>query len=360
MLTLWGYVIMGMGASGGIGMSILWRSLGKVFFPGPRHEVHFSPQGSVTQTLVKLISKSRREILLQGFQFNSRPLAEALLAAKKKGVHLEVLLDSINEKDPTSEMGMLLDGGIPCQVDDNHGCMHSKVMIIDNRILVTGSFNFTRQSEEENVENLLVIQGVSDLVYTYREHFFSHKAHARAAQKPSLIRMGNPAMGVMPSPVAATTPTRATIPNPAPSPSLPSSPPAPTRATVPSPSAMPVSSPIAPTPPVSAPVQARPAPAPSPVVAPAPISSQPTQAVPMPQPALGGTPSVAASLANMGLGPASTAPVSPSPVMHPGHPLGTGPHPTGPVSGVSSLGGTQMTPEMLRAMVQNAANARDG
>ncbi len=269
-------------------------------------------------------------------------------------------MDSINEKDPTSEMGMLLDGGIPCQVDDHHGCMHSKVMIIDNRILVTGSFNFTRQSEEENVENLLVIQGVSDLVHTYREHFFSHKAHARAAQKPSLIRMGNPAMGVMPSPVAATTPTRVSIPNPAPSPSLPSSPPAPTRATVPSSSAIPVSSPVAPLPRLPPRFKLDPWPRTQPGGR-SRSGFQSTNPGGSHAPAgMGGTPSVAASLANMGLGPASPAPMSPSSVMHPGHPLGTGPHPTGPVSGVSSLGGTQMTPEMLRAMVQNAANARNG
>ncbi len=45
MLTLWGYVIMGMGASGGIGMSILWRSLGKVFFPVPGMKCTFPPRG---------------------------------------------------------------------------------------------------------------------------------------------------------------------------------------------------------------------------------------------------------------------------------------------------------------------------
>lgn len=34
-------------------------------------------------------------------------------------------------------------------------------MIIDNKILVTGSFNFTRATQEKNAENLLIIHYVA-------------------------------------------------------------------------------------------------------------------------------------------------------------------------------------------------------
>jgi phosphatidylserine/phosphatidylglycerophosphate/cardiolipin synthase-like enzyme len=36
--------------------------------------------------------------------------------------------------------------------------MHHKVMILDQRVVITGSYNFTRRAEEVNDENLLIIE----------------------------------------------------------------------------------------------------------------------------------------------------------------------------------------------------------
>ncbi len=365
MLTLWGYVIMGMGASGGIGMSILQRKIGQFFFPGPRHEAYFSPNGGITAALVKRIAKARREILIQGFSFNSRTIADALCAAKKRGVHVEIVLDQIAEKDPSSDLAFLIDSGFEVQVDANHGCAHNKIMLLDNRVLATGSFNFTRQAEEENAENLLLVQGVPDLIHAYREQFLIHKAHARPAQRPGLLRSAAPiSQGVSTQPSLPSAPIAKA---PAPTPAL----------------SMPAAAPARPQPLAGSSLPAMPSPAPAMPVAQAaaprpsmPTTSMPTTSMPTPamptaaiNPALQGsnslgsnnlmgTPSVAASLANMGLGsaPQATPPVA---GMHAPHGQPSGPHLGNPLGGVTNLGGTQMTPEMLRAMVQNAANARN-
>ena len=45
--------------------------------------------------------------------------------------------------------------GSVCQV--NSGKMHHKVIIIDESIVITGSYNFSRNAEEKNDENVLVI-----------------------------------------------------------------------------------------------------------------------------------------------------------------------------------------------------------
>jgi phosphatidylserine/phosphatidylglycerophosphate/cardiolipin synthase-like enzyme len=58
-------------------------------------------------------------------------------------------------------------------------------MIIDGRTLLTGSFPFTNQGENENAENLLVLKGFPELVKQYRQNFLAHKAHAQAAQPAS-------------------------------------------------------------------------------------------------------------------------------------------------------------------------------
>jgi phosphatidylserine/phosphatidylglycerophosphate/cardiolipin synthase-like enzyme len=47
---------------------------------------------------------------------------------------------------------------VPTFIDDKHTTAHSKVVIIDGQVVITDSFNFTDQAEEENIENLLVIR----------------------------------------------------------------------------------------------------------------------------------------------------------------------------------------------------------
>lgn len=356
MLTLWGYLIMGMGASGGIGMSIACRKIAQFFSPGPRHEAYFSPNGGLSAALVKVISKARKEILLQGFTFSSRTISDALCAAKKRGVHIEILLDPINEKDPTSDLSFLLDSGLDPHIDDNHGCAHNKVLIVDNRTLVTGSFNFTRQSEEENAENLLVVQGVPELIYSYREQFLNHKVHGRKAQKSGAYKQGS--MG-QPNNLAASIPVSrgpvpvTSVPVASPASSIPVQRPQTVPATN-----VPLNQPMSQ--PLPASVQQAPLRPATPAVQ--PISSPVIQS---PQNIPAGTPSVAASLANMGLGaqgglPSANPSLHPNPSLHQGHNLSAGPHIPNATPPVSTLGGTQMTPEMLRAMVQNAANARNG
>ena len=181
MLTPMGYVVLGMGVTGGLGLSMVYARLMRLLAPKVRHEAYFSPSGGITEAILQNMAKARREILLQGFTLHARPIAEALVAAKNRGVHVEILLDSITEKDSTSDLNYLIESGMEPQIDGNHGLAHNKIVIIDNKTLITGSFNFTRQAEEENAENIIVVEGVPHLIHTYREAFLGHKAHSRAS-----------------------------------------------------------------------------------------------------------------------------------------------------------------------------------
>ena len=51
-------------------------------------------------------------------------------------------------------------------------------MIIDDRIVITGSFNFTKAAEEKNAENLLVIDSPA-LAAKYVANFAKHKKYAK-------------------------------------------------------------------------------------------------------------------------------------------------------------------------------------
>src|SRR5439155_19033024 len=114
--------------------------------------------------------------------FSSKPIAEALLEARARGVRVQVLLDKSNEQETYTSLPLLLERGLTPLIDAHHAIAHNKVMLIDGRTLITGSFNFTHQAEVENAENLLVIKGHPELLEAYRQDFLAHKAHCQTPQ----------------------------------------------------------------------------------------------------------------------------------------------------------------------------------
>ena len=55
-------------------------------------------------------------------------------------------------------ISFFLNQGIPVRIDVKRAIAHNKVMVIDGKMVITGSFNFTKSAEENNAENLLVIR----------------------------------------------------------------------------------------------------------------------------------------------------------------------------------------------------------
>ena len=64
------------------------------------------------------------------------------------------------------------------ELRSKHKIAHNKIMIIDRNTLITGSFNFTKSSEESNTENLLILKSNKPLVDRYIQNFEMHKAHS--------------------------------------------------------------------------------------------------------------------------------------------------------------------------------------
>jgi phosphatidylserine/phosphatidylglycerophosphate/cardiolipin synthase-like enzyme len=140
-------------------------------------DVHFSPKGGVTQSIVAGIKDSSSDIRIQAFSFTSRPIADALIEAKKSGKNVEAILDRENLGNKSSVMQSLYDNGITIYIDKSHAIAHNKVIIIDGQKVFTGSFNFSKGAEESNAENSLLISNkrIADL---YMENWTLHKDHS--------------------------------------------------------------------------------------------------------------------------------------------------------------------------------------
>ncbi len=143
--------------------------------------VYFSPNGGCTEAIADALNGAKTSVLVQAYSFTSKPIANALVDAHKRGVSVQVILDKSNVGERYSSADFVAHAGIPTYIDDKHPIAHNKVMVIDAQVVITGSFNFTKAAETENAENLLVINS-TDLAAKYTKNWQEHLAHSEKYQ----------------------------------------------------------------------------------------------------------------------------------------------------------------------------------
>lgn len=145
------------------------------FSANTKYQVCFTPYQRCTNKIVSAINNSKHSINMQVYSFTSRKIAYALRDAVKRGVKVDVIYDASNfNPDYFSFAKMLTNSGAECGVDDSVRIAHNKVMIIDNDLVITGSFNFTYAAERKNAENVLLIYN-KKLASKYNANFFRRK-----------------------------------------------------------------------------------------------------------------------------------------------------------------------------------------
>jgi len=144
----------------------------------PEAQVYFSPKGGAAAAVIKEIDNARSRIRVQAYSFTHAGIAKALLDAKRRGVDVALILDKSNRNAKYSAADFTAHGGIPTYIDAVHPIAHSKIMIVDDTTVITGSFNFTKAAEESNAENLLVLHS-RELAARYLENWTAHQAHSQ-------------------------------------------------------------------------------------------------------------------------------------------------------------------------------------
>jgi phosphatidylserine/phosphatidylglycerophosphate/cardiolipin synthase-like enzyme len=120
-------------------------------------QVFFSPQGGCQASVISEIDKAQGTIDIAMYFFTSRQAAQSLLRAKERGVTIRVVLDKSQKEEFYSKARYLSNKGIPVRYYEGRGLMHNKFAIVDKKILITGSFNWTATAEKQNEENLLIL-----------------------------------------------------------------------------------------------------------------------------------------------------------------------------------------------------------
>ncbi len=160
-------------------------------------QVFFSPDGGATRELVRLINSAQKSVEVQAYSFTSKPVIQALIHARQRGVRVTIILDRSNVERKNYRthnyrrlispgLDAVYTAGIPTYIDDRYLIAHNKVMLIDSHIIITGSFNFSYAAAHFNAENMLVIRNSPALQSQYQKNFeFHEKTSQRYA--PGLI-----------------------------------------------------------------------------------------------------------------------------------------------------------------------------
>lgn len=127
---------------------------------GVRVRTYFSPRGGIAANIEEVLKGAESSIYFAAFSFTREDFSEVLKQKVKDGLTVQGVFEGRQIAAGADMAWNLLTRARPrvdVRQDGNSYTMHHKFFIIDESIVVLGSFNFSRNAEERNNENILII-----------------------------------------------------------------------------------------------------------------------------------------------------------------------------------------------------------
>ena len=132
---------------------------------------YFSPEDDTISPLIREIKSAEKSIYFLAFSFTHDALGNAMRDRFKSGIQVRGVFEERQIDEQYSEYKAMKAAGLPVVKDGNSGTMHHKVIIIDEETVITGSYNFSKNAEKRNNENLLIIKGNRKIAEAYLGEF---------------------------------------------------------------------------------------------------------------------------------------------------------------------------------------------
>ena len=126
---------------------------------------------NIQETLLKELDTAKRSIYVAVAWFTDTHLFEKLINKLNEGVEVSVVIvkDDINDNGQNDFERITQNGGQFSAIEDT--LMHNKFCVIDERIVVTGSYNWTYEAATKNLENITVTYNDYDLALKFIQQF---------------------------------------------------------------------------------------------------------------------------------------------------------------------------------------------
>jgi phosphatidylserine/phosphatidylglycerophosphate/cardiolipin synthase-like enzyme len=128
--------------------------------PAIATQYFFSQAGQHPEkALIEVIDSSKQSLDIAVYSITHPDIVKAIKDAKKRGVVVRIISDKIQSAGKTQAEALKLLGsaGIPMKINKHNGLMHLKVTIADQKVVTTGSYNYSQAASTSNDEVLVVI-----------------------------------------------------------------------------------------------------------------------------------------------------------------------------------------------------------
>ena len=123
------------------------------------YEACFTPAENCRQKIIDTVLNAKENVLVQAYYFTDLKIAEALVDAKKKGVKVKIILDKGQISNKNMVIPYLRKNKVDVYIDYKLAIAHSKLIILDNEVIIGGSYNYTNNAaSNRNAENVIIIK----------------------------------------------------------------------------------------------------------------------------------------------------------------------------------------------------------
>lgn len=144
-------------------------------------QVYFSPEDNPQRQIVDVLKSAQSSIYFMAFNLTDNDISDALLRKQREGLLVRGVMEAEQSTSTGSDYEALQTGGIDVYLDGNDYRMHHKVFVVDEAVVITGSYNFTRSAAQSNDENVLIIYS-PEIAARYLEEFSRVYQQAQEAQ----------------------------------------------------------------------------------------------------------------------------------------------------------------------------------
>lgn len=166
-----------------LAMTVMWADV----------QAHFTPGTDIAKVIVQELELAKSEVLVQAYNFTDPEIGDALILAKHRGCRVTVIVDRVSPNQKNSQVEPCARQGIAVRVDRKHKIQHNKIIVIDGKVVLTGSYNFTDNAQKFNAENLVIITNAPTTSDRFRDNFLECWEHSvpyvsPAQPQPILVR----------------------------------------------------------------------------------------------------------------------------------------------------------------------------
>lgn len=126
-----------------------------------------SPDGGALELVLAVIAAAKKSIYIVAYSFTNKTIARALVEKYRRGITVQIVLDQSQQLEKHSLANFVANNGVPVRINSRYAALHSKLMVIDEETIETGSFNFTNAAAKRNSENVLVVWHYRSLAQQY-------------------------------------------------------------------------------------------------------------------------------------------------------------------------------------------------